>query len=63
MDIVERLRDMRATVNQGPLRMEAADEIERLRERIQDAELSLGIWDHSRSSEYWLRHPEALTAA
>jgi hypothetical protein len=41
-------------------RSEMWAEIERLRERIADAETSLAIWDASKSSEYWFRHPEPL---
>ncbi len=39
-------------------RMELLIEIERLKRRIEDAELSLNVFDPARSSEYWLRHPE-----
>lgn len=34
----------------------AEAEVDRLRERIQDAELALNVWDQHHESEYWLRH-------
>jgi hypothetical protein len=35
-------------------------EIERLRSRVRDAEIALGVWDPSSSSEYWLRYPSRI---
>ena len=34
-----------------------------LRMRIEDAESSLSMWDSGGNSEYWLRHPERMTAS
>lgn len=33
-----------------------SQEKERLRQRLADCETSLGIWDPTRTSEYWMRH-------
>ena len=40
---------------------QAADEIERLRQRLFDCETSLNVWDDTRDSEYWLRYGEPST--
>ncbi|PDT71695.1 hypothetical protein CO683_00615 [Bradyrhizobium ottawaense] len=34
-----------------------------LKERLEDAELALRVWDHSRVSEYWLRHPSSALSS
>ena len=34
-----------------------------LRARVEDAELSLSVYDDGHSSEYWERHPEAMRKA
>lgn len=32
-------------------------EVERLKKKIDEAELALRVWDQGGDSEYWLRHP------
>lgn len=34
----------------------AAEEIERLRHQIKDAEIGLMTWDDGKNSQYWIRH-------
>lgn len=36
------------------------DEVKKLKERVQDAEIALATWDNGRNSEYWLRHPTPI---
>lgn len=45
-------RMMRASMH------EAADEIERLRKLLNDAEGSLLVYDENQSALYWVDHPE-----
>lgn len=56
-EAIDALRGVMAFVHvtdAGILRM--SDEITRLRSQLQDCEMSLKIYDDSRSSEYWERH-------
>lgn len=66
MNLVKKLRDMHGLAadscdpefNRAIL--DAANEIERLWQQIEDAEIGLLTWDNGRNSEYWLRYPERL---
>ena len=73
MDLLERLRGW-PDITRGqrllglPDRLkedlwDAAVEIERLRRRIEDAEIALRTWDGGRNSEYWLRHAVGPTGS
>lgn len=61
MDIVERLRgyvayNTKQSREEDDVMRDAASEIEKLRDRLADCELSLNIFDEGRVSEYWMRH-------
>ena len=43
------------------LMLGAANEIERLRARLADAETSLNIYDEGHVSEYWVSYPNSNT--
>lgn len=67
MDIVDRLRsdatrcEIQFSKGVATNIDEGADEIERLRQRLTDAELSLNVYDAAHVSEYWLRYPDKMT--
>jgi hypothetical protein len=51
----------RFEVRMAQLHAEKDMEISQLRERLQDAELALNVWDKNHDSEYWLRHPTPVS--